>query len=202
MSLMRLSTFWAVHGTLSAAEEPGPLARQIAARWHHDPGTLRLVRSSANSVYRFDTDGQGRFLRFAAGSEVLGYDTPTSMDHGWGPRVTLFVRRAVWTPELAADVTRVLAAELPFELRGFPTHFTQPWAVMTPTAERPINHGVTLADAPRLLRGWTGIDVLEGWPPRTEDWLTAPEHHLRTAVCGPVYRDDTGELALARERLR
>jgi Ser/Thr protein kinase RdoA (MazF antagonist) len=69
MSLMRLSTFWAVHGALSAAEEPGPLARQVAARWHHDPGTLRLVRSSANSVYRFDTDGQGRFLRFAAGSE-------------------------------------------------------------------------------------------------------------------------------------
>src|SRR4051794_20773884 len=69
MSMMRLSTFWAVHGTLSAAEEPGPLARQIAARWDHDPGTLRLFRSSANSVYCFDTEGQGRFLRFAAGSE-------------------------------------------------------------------------------------------------------------------------------------
>jgi Ser/Thr protein kinase RdoA (MazF antagonist) len=66
MSLMRLSTFWAVHGTLSAAEEPGPLARQIAARWEHDPGTLRLFRSSANSVYHFETGGQGRFLRFAA----------------------------------------------------------------------------------------------------------------------------------------
>src|SRR5690242_1134560 len=69
MSLMRLSTFWAVHGALSAAEEPGPLARQIAARWPHDPGTLRLFRSSANSVYRFDEDGQGRFLRFAAAPE-------------------------------------------------------------------------------------------------------------------------------------
>ena len=69
MSLMRLSTFWAVHGTLSAADEPGPLARQIVARWQHDPGTLHLFRSSANSVYRFDIGGQGRFLRFAADSE-------------------------------------------------------------------------------------------------------------------------------------
>jgi Ser/Thr protein kinase RdoA (MazF antagonist) len=69
MNLMRLSTFWAVHGTLSAADEPGPLARRIAARWKHDPGTLRLVRSSANAVYRFDTDGQRRFLRFAADAE-------------------------------------------------------------------------------------------------------------------------------------
>jgi Ser/Thr protein kinase RdoA (MazF antagonist) len=69
MSLIRLSTFWAVHGTLSAAEEPGPLARQIATRWDHDPATLRLFRSSANSVYRFDSGGQERFLRFAADSE-------------------------------------------------------------------------------------------------------------------------------------
>ena len=69
MSLMRLSTFWAVHGARSAAEEPGPLAQQIATRWDHDPGTLRLFRASANSVYRFDTAGQPRFLRFAAHSE-------------------------------------------------------------------------------------------------------------------------------------
>ena len=69
MGLMRLSTFWAVHGARSAAEEPGPLARRIAARWEHDPGTLCFVRSSANSVYRFESDGQGRFLRFAADCE-------------------------------------------------------------------------------------------------------------------------------------
>jgi hypothetical protein len=140
--------------------------------------------------------------RLEAGSEVLGFDTPTSTDHGWGPRVTLLVRRAEWTPGLAAEVTRVMADELPFDVRGYPTHFTQPWAVMTRTTARPISRGVTLAGAAALLRGWTGLDVLEGWPPPTAAWLTAPEHHLRTAVCGPVYRDDTGELALARERLR
>jgi len=41
---------------------------------------------------------EGRFpgLPYSAGlmgtgSEVLGYDTPLSMDHAWGPRVILFL---------------------------------------------------------------------------------------------------------------
>src|SRR5205823_3892249 len=39
-------------------------------------------------------------------------------------------------------------------------------------------------------------------PIPTEEWLTLSEQQLRAIVCGPVYRDDTGELALARARLR
>lgn len=53
-----------------------------------------------------------------------------------------------------------------------------------------------------MIRGWTGIDVLGEWPPPTVARLTASSDHLRTVVTGPVYRDDTGEMALARERLR
>lgn len=140
--------------------------------------------------------------RLEAGSEVLGFDTATSMDHGWGPRVTLFVTPATWTPALAADIKDVLAAELLFEFLGFLTHFAQSSSIMTPTTQRPINHGVKLADAPRLLHSWLGIDVLDAWPPPTAEWLTAPEHILIEVVHGPVYRDDTGELATARERLR
>ena len=140
--------------------------------------------------------------RLEAGSEVLGFDTAVSIDHGWGPRVTLFVTTEQWTRELAAEVKRVMAEALPFEFRGYPTHFTQPWAVMTPTTELPLNHGVRLADAAGLIEGWTGIDPLGEWPPPTVAWLTASSDHLRTVVTGPVYRDDTGELALARGRLR
>ncbi|MDQ3701875.1 MAG: DUF4037 domain-containing protein, partial [Chloroflexota bacterium] len=140
--------------------------------------------------------------RLEAGSEVLGFDTATSMDHSWGLRVTLFITRAAWTPALATDIKDVMAAELPFELRGLPTHFTQSSSITTPSTQRPINHGVKLADAPRLLHAWLNMDVLGAWPPHTAEWLTAPEHHLRTVVCGPVYRDDTGELAIASQRLR
>ena len=66
MSMMPLSTFWKVQGTLNASDEPGPLAQQVAQRWEHDRDTLRFVRSSANSVYRFDANGSRQFLRLAA----------------------------------------------------------------------------------------------------------------------------------------
>lgn len=72
-----------------------------------------------------------------AGSEVLGFDTPVSVDHGWGPHVTLFVTAPEWTPELATEVRRVMADELPFEFRGYSTHFAQPWSAMTPPRSVP-----------------------------------------------------------------
>jgi hypothetical protein len=31
--------------------------------------------------------------RLGSGSEVLGFDTPRSADHEWGPRLQLFLRR-------------------------------------------------------------------------------------------------------------
>jgi hypothetical protein len=41
-------------------------------------------------------------LRYAAalmgyGSEILGFDTPMSTDHNWGPRVLLFLSAEDWT---------------------------------------------------------------------------------------------------------
>ncbi|HET6320212.1 MAG TPA: hypothetical protein VFG86_27455 [Chloroflexota bacterium] len=55
-----------------------------------------------------------------AGSEVLGFDTPRSMDHWWGPRVTLFVRTEAFSTELAEDIRRVMGEELPFEMGPSP----------------------------------------------------------------------------------
>src|SRR4051812_36542508 len=56
--------------------------------------------------------------RLDTGSEVLGFDTERSMDHWWGPRLQLFLE-----PDEAADaIKRVMGEELPFEVRGFPTH--------------------------------------------------------------------------------
>ena len=52
------------------------------------------------------------------GSEVLGLDTERSTDHGWGPRLQVFVE--------AGDVARARAAVetgLPDEFRGWPTRF-------------------------------------------------------------------------------
>src|SRR4051794_41032159 len=60
--------------------------------------------------------------RLDLGSEVLGFDTPMSMDHGWGPKVTLFLREEDLT-RYGKEIDRVMGDELPFTVcGGFPTH--------------------------------------------------------------------------------
>ena len=78
------------------------------------------------------------------GSEVLGFDTPRSTDHWWGPRVTLFLRGEEFTSELADQIRDLMAAELPFEVHGFPTHMREVdratgSVFMERTNQRPIN---------------------------------------------------------------
>src|SRR4051794_37788509 len=53
-----------------------------------------------------------------SGSEVLGFDTERSTDHGWGPRLKVFVDAG----EVEA-VTQVLERGLPDDFRGWPTRF-------------------------------------------------------------------------------
>jgi hypothetical protein len=80
-----------------------------------------------------------------SGSEVLGFDTPRSMDHWWGPRVTLFLRSEDYTQALGDEIRRVLADELPFEIHGFSTHMHEVdratgSVFLARTDQRPINH--------------------------------------------------------------
>ena len=53
------------------------------------------------------------------GSDVLGYDTERSTDHGWGPLLLVFLE-----DEAAVDtVQRSVSAGLPGEFRGWPVRF-------------------------------------------------------------------------------
>src|SRR3954454_171690 len=65
---MKLSTIWRVDSTIDG-DGSSPLAREFAARWQYDPGTVRFFRSSANFVYRVRQDGAPCFLRFTPNSE-------------------------------------------------------------------------------------------------------------------------------------
>jgi hypothetical protein len=138
--------------------------------------------------------------RLDTGSEVLGFDTPRSMDHWWGPRLQLFLD----SDEQAQAITRVMGEELPFEVRGFPTHMhvidaSTNTVVMQHTTERPINHMVQVTTVGAFFRGYLGI---ERTPSTVVEWLTMPEQHLRTVASGAIWHDDAGELTAARERLR
>jgi hypothetical protein len=55
---------------------------------------------------------------------VLGFDTPRSADHEWGPRLELFLT-AEDRARHGDDIRRLLAERLPKQLRGWPTHFRE-----------------------------------------------------------------------------
>ena len=120
------------------------------------------------------------------GSELLGFDTERSTDHGWGPRVQVFVTAAEVAP-----LRTVIEAGLPDDYRGWPVRFG--WD------EVPVTHHVTVS----TLDDWLGRQL--GCNPLDEmtfvDWLTIPQQHLLGVVRGAVYHDATGALAAVRDRL-
>ncbi|WP_407700808.1 hypothetical protein [Streptomyces endophyticus] len=86
--------------------------------------------------------------RIGSGSEVLGFDTPRSADHEWGPRLELFL-----TPEDRAEhgarIHDVLAQRLPKHVRGWPTHFQESGNPLDPVGhmqatDGPVNHRVDI----------------------------------------------------------
>jgi Domain of unknown function (DUF4037) len=145
--------------------------------------------------------------RLARGSDVLGFDDARSTDHYWGPMLEVFL-----TDEDHARFTQqihnALAAELPFEINGHPTHFRPFTAAeahfgrlghLEPRQERPINHGVTCMTVRGFFWTWLRVNPLEDIQP--VEWVLMSEQNLRMVTAGRVFRDDFGELSAARSRL-
>jgi hypothetical protein len=134
-------------------------------------------------------------LRYGAaligpGSEVLGFDTGMSPDHGFGPRVLLFV-----DPSARPAVGAALEAGLPAEFGGMPTRFHQ-----TDGAPGEPPHQVILTDVAAWSTGQFTLDVTAG-PLRAADWLGLSWQLLAEATGGAVFRDDDGRLAAMRRTL-
>lgn len=120
------------------------------------------------------------------GSDVLGFDTARSTDHGWGPRMRLFVD--------ASEVTRVRAAVdtgLPDEFRGWPTRYG--WD------DVPVSSHVNVRPLGEWLERQLGYDARAGLT--TLQWLTTPQQLLSEITAGEVFWDGTGELEPLRKAL-
>jgi hypothetical protein len=142
--------------------------------------------------------------RIGPGSEVLGFDTERSVDHDWGPQVQLFLS--------AEDVTRhggnlstFLAAQLPKDIHGWPTHFASAEPadgdvrIMTGTTG-PVAHRVQISDLASWSLAQVGFDARDSVSDL--DWLSTPTQRLAEATAGAVFHDDTGDLTTLRARLR
>jgi hypothetical protein len=133
------------------------------------------------------------------GSEVLGFDTPRSVDHDWGPRLQVFLADDAADAGVSTQLTELLAAELPGEFRGFPVVFAR-----TADPSRGLAHQVVVAGLRGWLTGALGFDPLA--PMGLTDWLATPTQLLAVITGGAVFHDGLAAsgpgLTSARARLR
>jgi hypothetical protein len=131
--------------------------------------------------------------RLGSGSEVLGFDDEMSTDHGWGPRVDLFLEEDADAASRDA-VREALRQRLPHRFRGYPTSFTEPDPNDNGTQHLdardagPVNHKVELKTARLFFLEYLDFDLGRELEPA--DWLTFPEQKLRTVADGPIFHDE------------
>ncbi len=151
------------------------------------PG-LELSRLFFAEAVRPLLDAHFRGLAYTAaltgpGSEVLGFDTPRSTDHDWGPRLQIFLSEEAVAAGVAEHARELLAARLPAEFRGYPTAF--PRSAARP-GRRPEHH-VLIAGLQSWLTGRLGFDPCP--PIALPDWLAAPTQRLAEITGGAVFYD-------------
>ena len=145
-------------------------------------------------------------LRYAAallgtGSEVLGFDDEMSADHGWGPRVDLFLEEKDF--DARGPIREALRRSLPRRFRGYPTSFTEPdpgdnnVQHLEARGEGPVNHKVELMTPRGFFLDYLAFDI--GREVEPADWLTFPEQKLRTVGSGAVFHDEVGLEGLRRK---
>jgi hypothetical protein len=140
--------------------------------------------------------------RLGSGSEVLGYDTPRSADHEWGPRLDLFLTESDHKA-LAGEIEESLRWRLPYRFMGYSTHWGEADAegvrIIEERSSRPVEHRVVVHTVRDFFESWTGLDPYRRWEPA--DWLVVPQQRLLEMTAGRVYHDGIGELGEARRKL-
>ncbi len=138
------------------------------------------------------------------GSDVLGFDTARSMDHGWGPRLLLFINDTdieTWSPKL----DHLFRSALPATVAGFPANFAE-FEIETGTSHlvegaegEPINHGITITSSRRWLNQRLGVGDTADLDAAT--WVTLSEQALLEITAGEIFRDDIGAITRVRAEL-
>lgn len=163
---------------------------ELCRRFHAE--AVRPVLAAALPDLRYSAG------RLDFGSDLLGYDTPRSTDHDWGPRLQVFLDPS--DAHHAPDIMAALAERLPATFLGYPTRFvdhgTLAVGIVDPAGER---HGVTVLELDAWLADRLRFDPRAGVTPL--DWLSLPTQRLAEVTGGGLFHDDLGVDAI-RDRLR
>jgi hypothetical protein len=124
------------------------------------------------------------------GSDVLGYDTERSTDHGWGPRLRVVVADD-HDPDDIGALRRAVDRQLPETHRGWPVRFG--WDDVV------VQHHVAVVTIGAFFEHWLGFDPRRGLD--VDDWITTPEQLLLEMTRGGVFHDDLGDITRVRAEL-
>jgi hypothetical protein len=138
--------------------------------------------------------------RLGAGSDVLGFDTPRSTDHGWGPKLELLLAEEDYAA-LKDTLDKIFREQLPYNIGGYPTNFApaEDGGWMQPITSGPINHGILLTTLRKFFGEYINLDPCAELS--AVNWLCIPQQKLRTIAAGGVFHDGLGELQPIRARL-
>jgi hypothetical protein len=138
-------------------------------------------------------------LKYAAaltgnGSDVLGFDDYTSMDHNWGPKMRLVLPEKNFAATKRA-VDTMFRHRLPYTFMGFPTNYTKESdgylkQGMQLINRGPVNHLIRFYTIKSFFKHYLGIDPYKKMD--TRDWLTFPDQALLEITAGEVFHDTIG----------
>lgn len=143
-------------------------------------------------------DGHYPNLKYSAaligdGSEILGFDTPLSTDHDWGPRMFIFLGGEDYLL-LKDDISQTLSNTLPHEFYGYSTSrwTDQEITVSEDKNSLPINHMIEFYTVKFFFEIYLGINPYDKL--NAIEWLTLQEHGLLGITKGRIFYDGLGEL--------
>jgi hypothetical protein len=127
------------------------------------------------------------------GSDVIGYDTPMSRDHMWGPRMILFLPEKNFLEE-KESINQCLRDRLPYTFHGYPTNFGSPDNIGVRLFQEinsgPVEHLIEITTIAAYFDKQLGQDRWR--KPNHLDWLTFSEHILLSLTSGAVFHDQLG----------
>ncbi len=124
--------------------------------------------------------------RLGSGSDILGFDTLRSTDHGWGPQLHIFLE-----PSDVDAVRTIIDASLPEEFHG--------WSVRFGWDEIPVQHHVNVVPLGEWLKSHLGFNPQVKIT--VQNWFTTPQQLLLGVTAGAVFHDPDGDLKRVRSNL-
>jgi len=135
------------------------------------------------------------------GSDVLGFDDATSMDHNWGPRLQIFVGKN--DAHRIGSINVFLKDNLPCDFLGFPTNFSEKGPdgtqkmVFSDSTE--VNHLIEIYEIDLYFQKILRKDLSEM---DNIDWLIIPEQELVEITSGSIFYDGLKRLSKIRSKLK